>query len=130
MLINLSNHPFQSWSSKQKKIAQAEFGIVVDLPFPEIPPDFSLQAVIELIQLSSEKCFLLLSQIRNNPEGRHGIHVMGEMTFVYQFVKFMTEQGIMCVASTTNRIVTSELNGTKTTQFEFVQFRPYSGELF
>jgi hypothetical protein len=50
---------------------------------------------------------------------------MGEFTFTYQFVKEMEKRNIPCVASTTERIVTDNPDGSKTTVFKFVQFRPY-----
>ena len=71
---------------------------------------------------------------KNQPSADTGskqaVHVMGEMTFVYQFVHLMTEQGVLCVASTTKRIVTNQANNTKTAKFEFIQFREYTQELF
>jgi len=50
---------------------------------------------------------------------------MGKFTFTYQFFKEMEKRSIPCVASTTERIVTENPDGSKTTLFKFVQFRPY-----
>ncbi len=39
--------------------------------------------------------------------------------------QLLEKLGILCVASTTERIVTDNPDGSKTTVFMFVQFRPY-----
>lgn len=57
----------------------------------------------------------------------HAIHVMGEMTFVYQFVKLATAAGLRCVASTTERRAVDHPDGSKTSEFRFVRFRDYDG---
>jgi len=37
-LINLSNHPSGNWPAEQIQVAQAQYGRVVDMPFPRINP--------------------------------------------------------------------------------------------
>ena len=134
MLINLSNHPLSKWSEKQRQVAEGQFSKIVDLPFPVIPTDAGLDQVIQLVEEKVEACMKILiekKQKSNEEKSSHdAVHIMGEMTFVYQFVNKMSEQGIMCVASTTERIAEEKLNGTKLSRFEFVQFRPYTNELF
>ena len=53
MLLNLSNHPVRgvwnpqkeryenAWSPEQVSAAHAEFGEIIDEPFPIIPPEYS-----------------------------------------------------------------------------------------
>lgn len=53
------------------------------------------------------------------------IHVMGEMPFVYQFVKLATAAGLCCVASTTERTAVDHPDGSKTSEFRFIRFREY-----
>ena len=36
MIINLSNHPKETWQEKQLQAARA-YGELVDLPFPQLP---------------------------------------------------------------------------------------------
>lgn len=50
---------------------------------------------------------------------------MGEMTFVYQFVKRMSALGVLCVAATTERLVEETNHGEKYAQFRFIKFRTY-----
>lgn len=132
MLINLSNHPLSKWSEKQRQAAEGQFGKIVDLPFPIVPTDAALDKVIQLVEAKVEKCMKILVEKQgiSRNENQDAVHIMGEMTFVYQFVNKMSEQGILCVASTTERIAEEKPDGTKWSRFEFVQFRPYTEELF
>ena len=50
---------------------------------------------------------------------------MGEMTFTYNLVQKLNSYGHYCVASTTERVAVENPDGSKTVQFEFVQFREY-----
>jgi hypothetical protein len=117
MLINLSNHPSKNWSREQLNAAIDQFGEVVDMAFPNVPPTASSQEVDAMVTE-------LFNQL---PYGNiEAIHVMGEMTLVY---KFVTRSAIPCIASTTERISIEKLNedgsSTKTFTFKFIQFRNY-----
>lgn len=125
MLINLSNNSFSEWPIKQKLTAEQQFGQIIDLPFPPVLKEFDLDQVIKLVEQYVEKCLVLInkndsySKCNSTKASRNAIHIMGEMTFVYQFVKKMSEQGILCLAST------SDMNNN-----EHVSFRPYTTDLF
>jgi hypothetical protein len=131
MLINLSNHPLSRWSPEQRQAAEREFGAIVDVPFPQIKPDDSLTSVREVVRCSVQDCLTLLQTTAHQteregiPQQRNAIHVMGEYTFTFLFVNEMQAKNIRCLASTTERIVTENPDGSKTTIFRFVQFRPY-----
>ena len=129
MLINLSNHPLETWSDQQKQEAEQQFGKIIDLQFPAIAPEIDLEQIAQIATEYVEICFKEFE--KENPDShQNAVHVMGEMTFVYQFVKMMSELGIICVASTTRRIVVAEEGNEKISKFEFVRFRPYSMEFF
>ena len=134
MLINLSNHPFLKWSAEQRQIAKQQFSEIVDLPFPVVPTNADLDQVIQLVEEYVEKCMQIFSERKllssRETNNKNAIHIMGEMTFVYQFVHKMSEQGVLCVASTTERIAQEKSDGTKWSRFQFVRFRPYTNELF
>lgn len=133
MLINLTNHPVESWSESQRVAAEKQFGEIIDVPFPQIEPDAELNEVIELVADYLKKCVDMLGKIPKvgNSFGKeNAIHIMGEMTFVYHFVQKISELGIVCLAATSRRIVEEEKNGTKVSRFEFVRFRAYTDELF
>ena len=134
MLINLSNHPLNSWSRKQKNVAKQQFGPIIDLPFPPVPTDAGIDDIINLTYKYVDECLRLVHENRlENSMGtkiQNAIHVMGEMTFVYQFVQKMSELGVLCVASTSKRIAQVNDDGSKTAVFEFVRFRPFTIELY
>ncbi|MGK9475784.1 hypothetical protein [Melioribacter sp. OK-6-Me] len=121
MLINLSNHPFERWSENQKKIAESNFGKVIDIPFPEIPPESSLEYVTKLAEEYMTKIEDLINQ--NRPD-YYAVHIMGELTFVYVIVNKLKEKNIPAVASTTKREVVDTPEG-KLSKFNFTRFRNY-----
>ncbi len=116
MLLNLTNHPSANWPQKQKDVAINQYGEIVDLSFPQIDPHFTTNQV----ELLVEEYIIKIRKI--NPVA---VHIMGEMTFTYRLVNRLKEIGIPCIASTTERKVTEDDNGNKTSQFKFVQFRSY-----
>jgi len=123
MLINLSNHPLPKWESGQRAAAEEQFGAIEDIAFPQIDPKASLEDVTIIAYEYAEKCRDIFAKPANDKP--HAVHLMGEFTFTYLFVKEMERRNVLCVASTTQRIVTDHPDGSKTTVFEFVQFRPY-----
>jgi len=120
MLINISNHPHIGWQPAQLKAAKA-YGEVIDMPFPNVPPEDTMDD-IEITAVNKINKILSLMKKHQNPPTV--VHLMGEMTFTYALLNKLRRQGIPCVASTTERIVTME-GDTKKTTFKFIQFRAY-----
>ena len=116
MLLNFTNHPYDNWTEKQKEEAIRLYGNVVDLPFPNIPPEATEEDIKQLAEEYLQKIIDL------NPTA---VHIQGEFTFTNRMVKLLTDAGITCIASTTNRIVVENPDGTRTYKFEFVRFREY-----
>ena len=116
MLLNLSNHPLSNWSEEQKRIAEALFGEIVDMPFPQVAPDGD-EAYID--RLARE----YFDRIANRDDVDF-VHIMGEMNFTFALVSKLRAVGIRCFASTTER-ETVEENGVKISEFNFVRFREY-----
>lgn len=114
-LLNLSNHPSDSWPADQRKAARTAYGKVADLPFPHIDPAWDQNKLGALAQHYYE-------EVRARRPA--AVHLMGEMTFTYALVQKLKAAGIPCLASTTERLVREE-NGQKIVQFCFVQFREY-----
>lgn len=117
MLINLSNHPSESWEGKQLEAA-CRYGDIQDIPFPDIVPQLSHE---EICLLADEYAAKIARLARDCDVT---VHVMGEMTFTYAVVSTLKDMGIRCVASTTERIV-KESEGKRTYTFRFCQFREY-----
>jgi hypothetical protein len=117
MLINLSNHPSGKWSLEQLQAA-AQFGEIVDLPFPNVSPDGDGVYIRAL-------CDEYVSKVEQIAGDRKAtVHVMGETTFTFVIVNALIRKEFTCIASTTERVVREE-NGEKITKFEFKQFRKY-----
>lgn len=119
LLINLSNHPLEKWSEAQVAAAKLQFVELVDLPHPNIPPEWELEEVDALAQEYAQKCFALANG------SAFSAHIMGELTFCLCVIQHLQLQNIVCIASTTDRIVEEEANGIKRSTFQFVRFRPY-----
>lgn len=121
MMINLSNHPLQDWSKAQATAARQQYNSIIDMPFPEVDPDWEISAVYNLATVIAKQCLQILEK---STDTHNAIHVMGELTFCFQFVRLMQQHGIVCVASTTERIAVVTANG-KVSRFVFSNFRPY-----
>ena len=126
LFINLSNHPSQKWSSKQieRALEIVDNCPIIDMQFPNIDPEMSTNEVQDLAGNYIDKILDLLNDYECD---NCIVHIMGEMTFVYNFVDIVKNYygKITCVASTTRRIVSEDENGVKKSTFEFVNFRRY-----
>lgn len=118
MFINLSNHHSSKWTSSQVEAARKLGGEVIDLPFPNVDPRASMEAV-ELLAVETAK---------RVPEGSVAL-VQGEFTLTTALVSTLTGRGVLCVCATSERrsVETTRPDGTvvKTAEFSFVTFRPY-----
>ena len=124
IFINLSNHPSSKWSKTQIEAALAlcENGPLIDIPFPNIEPEM---LTVEVSKLASKYVAQIIDLIKEYDADYAFIHVMGEMTFTFNVVTQLAENGHNSFASTTKRNVIENADGTKTSTFEFVQFRQY-----
>lgn len=117
MLINISNQPSSTWQLRQRNSAIRTYGKIVDIPFPEIDPEWDTDRIIEEVAT--------LSQMIMTEYEFVAVHVMGEMTFTHALVNELLLLGHVCVASTTRIEVVKNPDGTTTTRFVFVRFREY-----
>lgn len=115
MLLNLSNHPSSNWSESQLNTAIQTYGSVEDLPFPNIPPEWDRDRVLQLADDYTARIALSKAS---------AVHIMGELVFTHLLVTRLEEIGIPCIASTTERIVEME-GDVKKIRFGFIQFRSY-----
>lgn len=117
MLLNLSNHPSPAWDEAQLEAARELYERVVDMDFPSIAPEAGHDEVACLADEYAGR----IATLSTPPSV---VHVMGEMTFTYAVVSRLKALGIVCVASTTERIVV-EADGKRTYTFRFARFREY-----
>jgi len=121
MLINLSNHPVKNWNVKQISEAEKLFGEITDIPFPQINPETDEAGIENLVDEYFELC---IETLHKSKDKNNAVHLMGELTFTFGLVNKLLSEGIVCVASTTERKAI-ETKGKKITEFEFVRFRKY-----
>lgn len=119
MLLNLSNHPSANWSEEQKTAANQQYGEIVDLPFPQVSPEGDEAYIAAIADEYSKKVEKLSSRQSIT------VHLMGEMTLAFALAKRLQDNGITCVASTTERIAEDDAKGGKISKFKFVRFREY-----
>lgn len=115
MLLNLTNHPSSQWSKKQFDHAIELYQEIIDLPFPQISPALDSASLNFLVEEYEHKIRQIAPSV---------IHIMGEMTFSFRLIQKLKSIGILCIASTTERI-TEQVGDTKSSRFEFIQFRAY-----
>ena len=123
MLINFSNHPYNTWGDKQKD-AGAKFGTVVDLPFPAV----SSKADEREIKCLAEKSLEIIIGLLND-EPASAVMVQGEFTLTYAVVSLLLKRGIKAISACSERRVT-EVAGedgklVRHVEFSFERFREY-----
>ncbi len=124
MLINLTNHPSEGWEEEQLISARSLYNSIIDIPFPSIGPNDTPAQIRDLAENYVSKCIALLE---THPGENNAVHIMGEANFCFLVVSLLIKNGVVCVASTSERnVVVSE--GTKIVKFKFVQFRQYYAE--
>ena len=121
MFLNFTNHHSSNWSREQKQAAGQQYGIIEDLPFPNVSPGWTSGQVAALAEKYVETI------CKMNPKA---VLCQGEFTFAYHVISRLKERGILVVAATSERCVEevfdSEKNQTvKKACFRFVSFREY-----
>lgn len=125
MFINLSNHPSNMWGEEQRKAAQ-NWGDIHDLPFPQIDPAISEDALDHLVEKYFKKILEYRKKVFAAP---FIVMVQGEFVFSFRLIIKLKGQGIKVVAAQSRRIVRESMdksgNYIKESHFQFVGFREY-----
>ena len=121
MLLNLSNHPTETWTPEQVDAALSEFGEIVYEPFPNIPPEYSGREVYEL----SRKYLNICEDILNDPSAESAVMLSGETTFCAALSHMLLDAGYRVVCATTRRVNVDLGGGNVLKSFKFVGFRDY-----
>lgn len=119
MLINLSNHPYEKWNTSQLEAASL-YGEITDIPFPNIPPEYTAEQIRDLASEYLQKCENLIA-----PDEKSAIHITGELTFCFALIQMLLKKGYKCITATSERDVTDGENGEKIVIFKFKHFREY-----
>lgn len=65
MLLNFSNHPYERWSEKQRRMALEMFGSVEDLEFPLVDPEKDEEYIDKL----ADDYVKIIKNLMRNMEG-------------------------------------------------------------
>ena len=121
MLLNCTNHPYDTWADAQREAATDKFGEVVDFPFPKVEPTWDTERLRLEVGAYADKVEAL------RPDA---VFAAGEFTFLFMLVDRLLTDGIEVVASCSvrNTVETRDANGNnvKTSVFVFERFRPYA----
>lgn len=121
MLLNLSNHPTETWTSDQVDAALSEFGEIIYEPFPDIPPEYSGKDVYEL----ACKYFVICEEILDGQDADSAVMLSGEMTFCTALSHMLLDAGYRVVCSATSRMNVDLGEGRFLKSFKFIRFRDY-----
>lgn len=120
MFINFTNHPSGLWSKAQLDAAST-YGKIVDLPFPNVPPQFSEE---EVQRMAAEYLDKILAM---KPSA---VLCQGEMTLTCLMAHRLLTAGIPALAACSERRTEEQVNPDGSTQkvsvFVFCRFRAYS----
>lgn len=117
-LINLSNHPLQSWSDEQLCAARKQFAEIIDYPFPAVNPHLDSE------QLYPMAGTLVYELKEKYPAEQFALHIMGEQTMSFLLIQLLMTAGYRCLSSTSDRLVDVK-EGHKIVRFQFQRFRDY-----
>lgn len=119
VFVNYTNHASAAWSKEQTAAAEA-YGPIVDMPFPEIPPEWTAGEVETLARKTAGEIL---------PMKPAAVLCQGEFTYTYCLVGLLKQAGCTVLAACSRRVVQEALDDKgvihKNTQFRFVQFRAY-----
>lgn len=117
--VNWSNHPYENWDSSQLTKAK-EYGQLVFIPFPDVPPDSS---TVEIILLAMS---LVDDFVKKYPDTEQVVTmIQGEMTLLYHLLKLLERKGYRVVAATSKRDIQILPDGRELKSFKFSGFRDY-----
>lgn len=117
--VNCSNHPSSKWASDQCEAAE-EYGEIIDVRFPLVPPTATNEELNLLVEETLEKIMNAMPV---------AVMCMGEFVVCYRLVNRLKDQGIPVYASCSERESKEYIDETgairKESTFEFKGFREY-----
>lgn len=132
VMVNLTNHPVAKWGRAQLAAATAIAPEGVgDLAggMPTVPPDATRDDVVALACSIVDRAWAQVCDDAGHDDVDVCFAVQGEPTLTHHIVRYAEARGWRCFAATTDRkaveVVAADGTVTKTSVFEFVQWRPY-----
>lgn len=124
VFINLTNHPLKDWKEQQlseaMNLIRSTNKRLEDFRFPNINPSWEKEDVFK------EVCSVIKElEVRYHEEDEVIIHVMGEISFVSQFIGLASfiKPTWKLVVSTTAKTPYTDEKGKKRFKFNFARFR-------
>lgn len=113
---NISNHSSNTWSEKQINAAK-DFSLeIIDIPFPNVNPNYDNEKILSL-------CFEIMKKI----EEYSVCMVQGEFSLTYMLTTMLIKlKGCVVVVACSERKSKEQIINGKTekiSEFEFIQFR-------
>ena len=119
IFLNHTNHPSDQWSSEQISAAKI-FGKIIDLPFPNIPPQFDSDDIKKIVAENLQEI------LKISPAA---VLCQGEFNYTFEIVTALKKNNIPVFAATSERIVSTVIDEGGTSKristFRFVRFRNY-----
>lgn len=124
LFINVSNHPSSTWSVEQKQAALEGGRMLVDIPFPNVPPTVTRNDIKDMGYELIHKIDDVIANYGGS-ESTATITIVGEFSLtIFVIVKLrILLPGLNIVVATSERNTVINEDGSKTISFEFVQFR-------
>lgn len=88
MFINYTNHPSASWGEKQTNEAK-KYGEIVDMLFPNIPPQMTVHELVDLAKTESDKVVAAVEFEKDS-----AVLCQGESVFTYMMVNNLLDKKI------------------------------------
>lgn len=119
LFLNHTNHPSAKWGELQRRAAEA-FGVVHDMPFPQIPATMDEKDIREIAAENAEKI------IKMNPVT---VLCQGEFCYTFALTEILKKRGIRVICACSERcsheILLADGTVNKIMEFRFVRFREY-----
>lgn len=97
MLVNLSNTVYGEWLQDQQDAATEKYGKIVDVPFPNISPDWSTK---EVKSEAKKYCEIILGIIEMSEDKKNAVIINGELSFTFMLMNRLKKEEIPVVVPT------------------------------
>ena len=127
MFINYSNHPSEFWARAQGEAALT-YGNIVDVPFPNVPVEYTSQDIMDMAKQELGRIFDVLGECGDM---KHAVMCQGEFTLTFAVVSLLQQHrsDVSVVSAVSDRVVSEKYVAGKTVkeaEYVFCGFREYT----